>query len=97
MREQVHNYLIPFGVDLRDNVSFNIVSPENVTNLKVDEKNPLPNQPLHIDLDAWETEHRVVEISVATMKTRGDNMEAVTEDGDMEEEQDEVVIEYDEN
>ena len=97
MWARVHGYLIPVGVVLRDNVSFNIVSPENITNLKFDEDNPLPNPPLHIDPDAWETEHRVVEIPVATTESGGDDMEAVAEDEYMEEEQDDGFIEYDDN
>ena len=69
MMARVHAYLIPVGVVLRDNVSFNIVSPENVTNIKNDEINPLPNSSLHISPDAWETEHPVVEVPVATTET----------------------------
>ena len=60
MRARVYRYLITVGVVLRNNVSFHIVSPENVTKLMVYEKNPLPNPPLHIEPDALETEHRVV-------------------------------------
>ena len=68
------------------------MSPENVTNLKFDEDNPLLNPALHIDPDAWETKHQVVEVSVAMTETGGDDMEAVAEDEEMEEERDGGVI-----
>ena len=94
MSARVHGYLIPVGIVLRDSFSFNIVSPENVTNLKFDEENTLPNPPLHINPDAWETEHRVVEIPVVTTETGSDDMEGVAEDEEIEEEHEYGVIEY---
>ena len=92
MRAPVQGYLISVGAVLRDNVSFNNVSPKNLTNLNLDEENPLPNPPLHIDPEAWKTEHRVVQIPVATTETGCDDMEAVAEDEDMEEEQDDGFL-----